>query len=58
MHPMMITALANEVERERQRNRARHEAFAVRSQDLNAAHGGGMLVRRLLGGISLRPRTS
>ena len=62
MHPTMMIALANEVERERQQERQR---LAVRSQVL-AAHRlrsrGAWLASayaaRLSVGISLRPRLS
>lgn len=62
MHPMMIMAVAREVERERRRDR---DSVQLRSLALaNRAHGFGgfcapsRVARRLSVGISLRPRVS
>lgn len=62
MHPMMIMAVAREVERERQRDRhkvqLRSLALANRAQRFEGSCAEGGLARRLLVGISLRPRLS
>jgi hypothetical protein len=62
MHPKMMIALANEVERERRDER---QKLHVRSQVLadprrgsNSARVARGLARRLVAGISLRPRLS
>jgi len=62
MHPMMIMAVAREIEDERQRGRhkvhLRSVALANRSQGLDGSSAAGGVARRLLNGISLRPRLS
>jgi hypothetical protein len=62
MHPMMIMAVAREVERERQRDRhevqLRSLALANRAQGFDGSHAASRFARRLLAGISLRPRLS
>lgn len=61
MHPMMIMAVAREVERERGLDRhkvqLRSLALANRGQGFDGSHASGF-ARRLLAGISLRPRLS
>jgi len=62
MHAKMMIALAKEVERnsasERQRVQVRSLALANRAQALDGSHAAGGFARRLLVGISLRPRLS
>ena len=62
MHPMMIMALAGEVERERRRERQavalRSLALANRAQGVDASDAGRGFARRLLAGFGLRPRLS
>lgn len=62
MHPMMMMALAREVERERQRHRhkvqLRSLALANRVRGFDGSHAASGFARRLLTGISLRPRLS
>jgi hypothetical protein len=62
MHPRMMMALANEVERERHHER---QKLHIRSQVLAHARRGSRgagaasaLARRLIAGASLRPRLS
>ncbi len=61
MHPMMMMALARDVERDRRRERhdvqLRSLALANRAQALQRSPVGGF-ARRLVAGISLRPRLS
>jgi hypothetical protein len=62
MHPMMIMAVAREVERERQHDRhqvqLRSLALANRARGFDGSPAAGGFARRLLAGISLRPRLS
>jgi len=62
MHPTMITALAREVEQERQRDRRTAQllslALANRAQSVDGSHAARRVARRSLVGISLRPRVS
>jgi len=62
MHPMMMMALANEVERERQNERrklqVRSQVLADPGQGSNGARAASGLGRRLVAGISLWPRLS
>ncbi len=62
MHPKMMIALANEVQRnresERQRVHLRSLAFANRAQGFDGSHAASGFARRLLAGISLRPGLS
>ena len=62
MHPMMIMALAGEVERERQRDRhtaqLRSLALANHAQGFDGSHAARGFARRLLAGVRLRPRLS
>jgi hypothetical protein len=62
MHPMMIMALAGEVERERRRDRhtvqLRSLALANRAQSFDGSHAASGFARRLLAGFGLRPRLS
>jgi hypothetical protein len=61
MHPTMMMALATEVERKRQNER---QKLHVRSQVLAGPRQGtesaraSRLARRLIAGVSLRPRVS
>ena len=60
MHPMMIMAVAREVESERRRDRDRVQlrslALADRAQGFDGSRAASGVARRLLAGISLRPR--
>jgi hypothetical protein len=60
MHPMMIMAVAWEVARERQRDGGRVQlqslALANRPQGFDGSRAASGVARRLLAGISLRPR--
>ena len=62
MHPMMIMAVALGVERERQSDRhqvqLRSLALANRAQGFDGSPAGSGFARRLVAGISLRPRPS
>ncbi len=62
MHPMMIMAVAREVETERQHDRhtvrLRSLALANRAQGTDGSHASSGHARRLFAGISLRPRPS
>lgn len=62
MHPMMFMAVAGEIERERQRERQtiqlRSLALANRAQGFEGSPAPRTFARRLLAGISLRPRLS
>jgi hypothetical protein len=62
MHPMMIMAVAREVERERQRDRHTVQpqslALADRFRGFDGSQAAGGPARRLLARISLRPRLS
>lgn len=62
MHPMMIMAVAREVEREHHGDRHKVElrslALANRAQGLDGSHPASGVTRRLRAGISLRPRLS
>jgi hypothetical protein len=62
MHPKMMIALASEVEGERQNERQklqiRSDALANRRQASNGGPAASGLARRLVAGISLRPRLS
>jgi hypothetical protein len=62
MHPMMIMAAAQEVERERQHDRhevqLRSLALASHAQGFEDSHAASGFARRLVAGISLRPRLS
>jgi hypothetical protein len=59
MHPMMIMAVAREVERERQRDRhkvqLRSPALATRAQSFDVSHAASGFARRLLAGIACGP---
>lgn len=61
MHPMMIMAVAREIERERQRDRRnvqlRSLAGVNRGQGFGGSPAAGRFAR-LIPGISLRPRFS
>lgn len=62
MHPMMIMAVAGEVERERQRDRrlaqrqSRALALATCAEGFGSSDAARGFARRRLAGISLRPR--
>jgi hypothetical protein len=62
MHPKMMIALANEVQRSRESERQRVElrslALAYRAHGSEGPHAVSAFARRLLAGISLRPRLS
>jgi hypothetical protein len=62
MHPKMMIAVANEVQRDReselQRVWLRSLAVAHRAHGFNGLPAASRLARRLPGGISLRPRLS
>jgi hypothetical protein len=62
MHPMMIMAVAREVERERERERHNAEpralALASRARGFTGWPGASGLAQRLLVGFSLRPQLS
>lgn len=62
MHPTMMMALANEVQRERhserQKLQVRSQVTAGPSQVSNSARAASGLARRLTAGISLWPRLS
>jgi hypothetical protein len=62
MHPMMIIAVAREVERERQRDwhklQRRSLALANSARGFDGSHAASGFGRRLLAGTSLRPRLS
>lgn len=62
MHPKMMIALANEIQRDReselQRVRLRSLVVANRAPGFNRSSAASGLVRRRLAGISLRPRLS
>jgi len=62
MHPMTILAVARDVERERQRDRHKVQlqslALADRAQGIDGSRAASGFARRLLAGISLRPRLS
>jgi hypothetical protein len=62
MHPMMLMAVARELETERQHDRhtvrLRSLALANRAQEADGSHAASGYARRLLAGISLRPRPS
>jgi len=62
MHPMMIMAVAREIEDERQRGRhkvqRRSLALANRAQGFDGSPAASGFARRLVAGISLRPRLS
>jgi hypothetical protein len=62
MHPTMIMAVGREVERERQCDRhevqLRSLAFADCAEGFEGSRSASGFARRLLSGISLRPRIS
>jgi hypothetical protein len=62
MHPKMLIALANEVQRDResdlQRVWLRSLAVADRTQSFERSLAASGFARRLLDGISVRPRLS
>ncbi len=61
MHPKMMIALGNEVERERQNEwllRLRWHALADRGQGSDQPRAGNSGVRRPVAGLSPRPRLS
>ena len=62
MHPMMIMAAAREVGRERQRDqhnvKLRSAVLANRAHGFDGSPAAGGFARRLLAGISVRPRLS
>jgi hypothetical protein len=62
MHPMMIMAVAREIERERQRDRPRVQlrslALANHARGFEGAPAARGFARRLLARISLRPQLS
>ncbi len=61
MHPKMMIALANEVQRDRESEREATRvlsAAARRAEGLDGSYSTSRVARRLLGGISLRPRLS
>jgi hypothetical protein len=61
MHPKMMIALANEVERDRQREREQVERRSLARADRSAGSpgfGSASPFARLIAGISLRPRLS
>jgi hypothetical protein len=62
MHPKMIIALANEVQRDRECERhkvhLRSLAVANRGHGVDRSSAAGTVARRLFAGISLRPRPS
>jgi hypothetical protein len=62
MHPMMIMAVAREVERDRQHDRNKVQlqslVLANRAPGFDCSPATSGFERRLLAGISLRPRFS
>ena len=61
MHPMMIMAVAREVESERRRDRdsVQLRALALANREgVDGARAASRVARRLFAGISLRPRLS
>jgi hypothetical protein len=62
MHPMMIMAVAREIERGRQRDRhkvqLRSLALANHAQGCEGSHAARGFAPRLLAGINLRPQLS
>lgn len=62
MHPMMIMAVAREVESERRRDghkvQLRSLALANRAQGVDGSHTASRFARGVLVGIGLRPRVS
>jgi len=62
MHPMMIMAVAREVEMERRRdrhtNQLRSLAVANHADGFDGWHPASGFARRLFAGISLRPRVA
>ena len=60
MHPTLIIALANEIQRDREseRQRVQLRSLANRAHGFAGAAAASGFARRLLAGISLRPRLS
>ena len=62
MHPMMMMAVAREVERERQSDRreVRLQSLALpnRAPGFDGSHAASVVAQRLLADLGLRPRFS